>query len=202
MGAMIGIYAVLWHVAFLVLGLFLFVGSGWGAIFGGREKPIRVFDKNDAGPSTALLAVAAIGLAMLAGVGNLMIRDIRFHSDLSCLRAESVSRIEVGSQAVTDRHQIAEVVAILNQPEWSDLRRGDAADQVPFVIRLANGAQYRYSATRYQHGEGAALVSHSPSGWQNGEVLCRKLPAVLAKAGITLPPCYTYFGKPLHCALQ
>jgi hypothetical protein len=92
------------------------------------------------------------------------------------------------------------LVAVLNHAEWFSLRKGGAADPVPFVVRLASGKEYHYQAIRYQHGEGAALVSRSPSDWENGQVFCRKLPASLAKAGVTLPPCFTYFGERQHCA--
>jgi hypothetical protein len=111
-----------------------------------------------------------------------------------------VERIEIGNRSVTDRQQIAEIVGILNHAEWYSLRRGDAADHVPFVVKLASGKEYEYEATRYQRGEGAAIVSRSSSGWENGQVFCRRLPASLAKAGIILPPCFTYFGQPQHCA--
>ncbi|MGA3092777.1 MAG: hypothetical protein ABSD75_29625 [Terriglobales bacterium] len=137
---------------------------------------------------------------MLASLANLTLRELRFHSDLSHLRAEAVERIEIGSRSVTDGQQIAEIVGVLTHAEWYSLRRGDAADRVPFAVKLASGKEYDYEATRYQHGEGAAIVSRSPSGWENGQVFCRQLPALLAKTGVILPPCFTYFGQSQHCA--
>jgi hypothetical protein len=53
-----------------------------------------------------------------------------------------VQRIEIGHQTVTDKRGIAEIIAVLNQPEWFSLRRGDGAAEVPFVIRLTEGREY------------------------------------------------------------
>jgi hypothetical protein len=195
---MIGIHAILLKVAFGILGLFLLMGAISGLI-PPREasKAIEKKDVDDIRSSKFLLIFSFV---FLAAVGNLMLRELHFHSELSHLRAEAVHSIEIGDRSVTDRQQIVEIVAVLNHAEWFSLRKGDDADPVPFVVNLASGKEYHYEATRYQHGEGAALVSRSPSGWENGQVFCRKLPASLAKAGVTLPPCFTYFGESQHCA--
>src|SRR5579864_4762650 len=80
------------------------------------------------------------------------------------------------TRPITDREHIALIVHVLNQPEWFELQRGDGADEIPLVIRLSDGRQYEYSTTRYQHGEGAALISKTPSS-TSGVVFCRKRPA-------------------------
>jgi len=54
---------------------------------------------------------------------------------------------------------------------------------------------------RYLRGEDAALIPKS-SGWYDGEIYCRRLTASLKHAGVKLPDCYTYFGKPQNCAVQ
>jgi hypothetical protein len=198
---MIGIYAILMDAAFVLFGLVLTATAVRGMIARRRRKPTNTCDKNKVDDTHGLIVMMIFGIMFFGLLSNRVLRELRFHSELSRLRAEAVDRIEIGSQSVTDRRQIAEIVQVLNHPEWFSLRRGDAADRVPFVIRLTSGQRYNYEATRYQHGEGAALVSHSPAGWENGQVLCRKLPASLAKAGVTLPPCYTYFGQARHCAM-
>jgi hypothetical protein len=199
---MIGIYAILMEAGFVLLGFGLAATAAWGLFARRRGKPINTLSKKDVDDTYGLIGLMIFGIMFFGFLTNRVLREVRFHSELSRLRAEVVDRIEVGNQIVTDRGQIAEIVQILNSPEWFSLRRGDAADKVSIVIRLTSGQRYHYEATRYQHGEGAALVSHSPGGWDNGEVLCRKLPASLAKAGVTLPPCYTYFGQAQHCAMQ
>jgi hypothetical protein len=195
---MIGIHAILWDAAFWALGLFMLAGAVGGLIR--PRKPTNVFNKNDIDNTNACRFILILAFVMLASLANLTLRELRLHSDLSHLRAEAVERIEIGNRAVTDRQQIAEIVGALNHAEWYSLRRGDAADGVAFVVKLVSGKRYDYEATRYQHGEGAAIVSRSPSGWENGQVFCRQLPALLAKARVILPPCFTYFGQPQHCA--
>ena len=194
---MLGVRAILWEAGFGVIGLFLLTGAITGLI--GRQKPTQASKKafDDALTSKALLIFSIVYLAAIA---NLMARELRFHSDLSHLRAEAVERIEIGTQSVKDPRQIAEIVDVLNHAQWFSIGKGDGADLVPFTVKLVSGKEYAYQATRYQHGEGAILVSRSPSGWENGQVFCRNLPASLAKAGVKLPPCFTYFSQPLHCA--
>lgn len=199
---MIGISAILMDVAFIALGLFMLTGAMWNLIDGRRRRPAHVFNKNDVDRTHAPLVVVIITLLWLAAVSNLFLREVRFHSDLSGLRPDTVDQIAIGNQTITDRRQIAQVVDILNHAEWFSLSRGDAADKVPFVISLVSGKRYDYQATRYQHGAGAALISYSLSGWNNGEAFCLRLPESLARAGITLPPCLTFASKPVHCAAQ
>ncbi len=194
---MLGVRAIFWEAAFGVIGLFLLTGAITGLIR--PSKPTEISKKafDDKLTSKGLLIFSVVYLAAIA---NLIARELRFHSDLSHLRAEAVQRIEIGNQSVSDRREIAEIVDVLNRAEWFSLGKGDGADLVPFTIKLVSGKEYAYEATRYQHGEGAVLVSRSPSGWENGQVFCRKLPVSLANAGVKLPPCFTYFSQPLHCA--
>jgi hypothetical protein len=196
---MIGIKAILENAAFVLLGLFLFVGSWWGLRSGRRAERAGNFDLKALDSYDASIAVLVMAFALLAGVGYHLVQKVRFHSELSQLRSETVERIDVGHATITDREHIALIVGVLNQPEWFELQRGDGADEIPFVIRLTDGRQYEYSATRYQHGEGAALISKAAYG-TGQEVFCRKLPAVLARSGIALPDCYTDFNKPIRCA--
>jgi hypothetical protein len=197
--AMIGIKAILENAAFVLLGLFLFVGSFWGLRSGRRAERAGNFDKRTRDGYDASIAVLIMAMVFLAGVGYHIVQNVRFQSELSQLHSETVERIDVGHATITDREHIALIVHVLNQPEWFELQRGDGADEIPLVTRLSDGRQYEYSTTRYQHGEGAALISKTPSS-TSGVVFCRKLPAALARAGIALPDCYTYFGKPVRCA--
>jgi hypothetical protein len=195
---MIGIHAILWEAAFWILGPFLLAGAIIG--LNRFRAPSNTLNKKSIDNVYTSQFVLILSTLFLAALGNLTLRELRFHSELAHLRADAVQSIEVGDRSVTDRQQIADIVDVLNHAEWFSLRKGDAADPVPFVVKLASGNEYHYQATRYQHGEGAALVSRSPSGWENGQVFCHKLPASLAKAGVTLPPCFTYFGERQHCA--
>jgi hypothetical protein len=200
---MIGIYAILMDAGFVAFGLLMLAGASWDLVRTLRRRPTNVFNKNDRSrtpeESFGIMAFATLWLAVLS---VRLLSEVRCHSDLSHLRPETVERIEIGTQAVTDRQQIAEIILAVNHPEWYSLHRGDGADEVPFVVKLASGKQYDYQVTRYLRGEGAALVSHSPSGWKNGEVFCRRLPASLKLAGVTLPDCVTYSAKPQRCAGQ
>jgi hypothetical protein len=199
---MIGTQAILAYVAFpFALGLFFLCSAAWSLHQDRLRKPANVFNKNDVDHTNTLQFMLFFSLVWLAYFANRTQRELHFHSDLSLLRPETVERIEIGNRTVTDKRQIAEIIAVINYPEWFSLQRGDGADAVPFLIKLADGRQYSYTIRRYLHGEGAALVSQT-AGWDNGEVLCRRLPASLAKAGVTLPPCSTYFGKPQTCVTQ
>lgn len=199
---MIGIYAILMYAGFFALPLFLLTGAVWSLVDARRRKPTNTFHKNEVDHARGSLAIMMLAIVFLGSLTIRTLREVGFHSELSRVRPETVDRIEIGGKAVTDRKQIAEIVRVLNQWEWYSLRHGDAADEIPFVIKLTSGQQFEYQARRYLLGEGAALASHSASGWSNGEVFYRMLPASLAQAGVTLPPCSTYFGKPQHCALQ
>lgn len=194
---MLGVRAILWEAAFGVIGLFLLTGAITGLI---RPRKPTETSKRSFDDSLTSKVQLIFSIVYLAAIANLMARELRFHSDLSHLRAEVVQGIEIGNQSVSDRRQIAEIVDVLNRAEWFSLGKGDGADLVPFTVKLVSGNEYAYQATLYQHGEGAVLVSRSRSGWENGQVFCRKLPASLAKAGVKLPPCFTYFSQPLHCA--
>ena len=197
---MIGVKALLQDTAFVLLGLFLCLAS-WRSVFSSRRVlHTGTVSKRALDNFWGSVAVATFGSIFLLMAGQYLVRQILFHSYLRQLVPEDVQTIEVGSQNVTDRRQIAEVIRALQEPEWFELQRGDGGDKVPFVIQLSNGRRYYYSASRYQHGQGAALISQTRFGMQNGQVLCRKLPEALARTGIVLPNCYTYGGRPLHCA--
>ena len=199
---MTGVQSILGELVFpFALGLFFFCFAGWGLHEDRRRRPANLFATHDVDHSNTLQFLLFFSLVWMAYFAHRTQRELRFHSDLSLLRPEIVDQIEIGGHVVTDKHQIAEIIAVLNRPEWFSLRRGDGADEVPFVIKLADGRQVSYTVRRYLHGEGAALISQT-AGWDNGEVLCRRLPDSLAKAGVTLPACFTYFGKPQNCAVQ
>src|SRR5262249_8995097 len=152
--------------------------AAWGLTGPRSEKPRNVFNKNEVDHSNVLVFMLIFSLVWLGFFANRALREAHLHSDLRGLRPQAVERIEIGDQAIVDQRQIAALIAVLNRPEWYSLRRGDTADQVPFVIKLRNGRQFSFEARRYLHGEGAALVSHSPLGWDN-EVYCRRLPVSL-----------------------
>src|SRR4029077_18102277 len=136
-----------------------------------RRKPQNVFIKNDRTRTPEeSFGILLFCVLWSGGVTVGTLYKLSFYSDMSHLRPETVERIEIGAQAVTNRQQITEIVTAIEQAEWFSLRRGDAADETSFVIQLASGKQYNYKATRYQRGEGAALISQSPSGWYKGEV--------------------------------
>jgi hypothetical protein len=200
---MIGIYAILFDVAFVALGGFLLVCTSWLLVDSlRRKKPANVFHKNDRDDTSGALCGVVIMLLWLGVLSNRILREIRLHSDLSHLRPDIVERIEIGNHAVTDKRQIAEIIDALNHADWFALQRGDVADKVSFAVRLTSGRLYNYEAARYLRGEGAALISRSPSGWYDGEAFCVRLPASLKNAEITLPDCYGYYGKPERCAVQ
>jgi hypothetical protein len=198
---MIGTYAMLLDVAFVVVGLILLTGASWLLIDQRRKKPANVFHKNDRDDTSGALFAVVFILMWLGVLSNQLLHEARLHSDLSHLRPDAVDRIEIGNHAVTDKRQIAEIIGALNHAEWLTMRSGGIADNVSFVVRLTSGTQYNYEAARYLRGEGAVLMSRS-SEWNNGEVFCVRLPASLKKAQIALPDCFTYFGKPERCALQ
>jgi hypothetical protein len=199
---MLGVKAILQDIGFVLLGLFLCLGSWWSVVSSRRVLRTGTLTKRALDNLYGSIAVAALGSIFLAMAGQYLVWQILFHSHLRHLVPEVVQTIEVGSKVVTDRLQIAEVIRALQEPEWFELQRGDAGDKVPFVIQLSNGCRYNYSVSRYQHGQGAALISQTRFGMQNGQVLCRRLAEALARTGIVLPNCYTYGGKPLHCAQQ
>jgi hypothetical protein len=175
--SMIGIYAILWESAFVALFSSLTAFSAWELIKARRRKPTDVFTKKNLDATYMPLVGTIFMLVLMALLANRILREIRFHSDLSHLRPEIVEGIEIGDQTVTDKRQIAEIVEVLTHTEWYVMRRRDAAAAVPFVIQLASRKQYRYEVTPYRRGGGAALVSRSPSGWDNGEAFSVGLPA-------------------------
>jgi len=198
---MIGVTSILAELIFpLGLGTFFLCYAAWGLTASRERKPANVFNKNEVDHNNTLAFMLIFSLVWLGFFANRSLREAHFHSDLRSLRPEAIERIEIGDQEVTDRKQISAIISVLNRPEWYSLQRGDAADEIPFVIKLSDGRRYTYQIARYLRGEGAALVSHSPAGWENGEVFCRRLPASLAKAGVTLPSCSTYPGKTRNCA--
>ena len=200
---MIGIKSILADLVFPLLMGFLFLCfAAWGLHEDRKRKPANVFTRNDVDHTDTLQFLLFFSLLWLGYFANRAQRELHFHSDLSLLRPSVVDHIEIGGHTVTDKRRIAEIIAVLNHPEWFSLERGDGGDEVPFVIKLADGRQYSYTIRRYLHGDGAALVSQTVTGWDNGEVLYRRLPASLAKAGVALPPCFTYFGKQQSCIAQ
>jgi len=173
---MIGIYAILFDVAFVVLGVFLLACASWLWIDQRRKKPANVFHKNDRDDTGAALFGMVVMLVWLGALSYRILHEVRLHSDLAHLRPDTVDRIEIGNHAVTDKRQIAEIIGALNHAEWFALQRGDTADKVSFVVRLTSGTQYNYEAARYLRREGAALIWQSVSGWHNGEAFCVRRP--------------------------
>jgi hypothetical protein len=200
---MIGIGAILMDGFSVALGLFFLIGASWEWIRSLRRKPQNAFYKNDRTRTPAeKFGILVLVVICCALVGSSMVSKLGFYSEMSNLQPGTVERIEVGSQAVTDRQRIEDIVAAINHADWySSSRRDRAAGGVSFVVKLTSGKRCSYRATGYLEGEGAALSSMSPSGWFNGEVYCRRLPESLGRAGVTLPVCGTYFGKP-RCAVQ
>jgi hypothetical protein len=194
---MIGMAAIVMNIVMLAIGLFLFFGSLAGVISERRSRRQGVFNKR--GFRQTSFVGLGIALLFLLAISNLFVREIHLHSDLSRLRPRSVERIAVGGRLVTDEQRIEEIVEILSRPQWFNMSRGDAGDKVPLVIRFRDGSRYEYLVTTYQRGAGVALESVSPSGWENGQVLYPDLTGALLRAGITLPPCRTIQGKPVHC---
>lgn len=199
-----GLHAPLLDIGLAVLFISMLGICIWDLAKARRRKPTNTFHKNDVDKAPAMLAGVLI-MSLLSAVGaNTLIREIRFHRDLLQLTPISVAQIEVGDQTVTDDRQIAAIVHALNISEWYNMRRSDAgADEVPFVIRLRTGGQRSYKVTQYRRGRGAIVISQSPSGFYNGQALCVGMPDLLAKAGITLPPCLTYgSGHPVRCPVE
>jgi hypothetical protein len=198
---MIGFSSILAELIFpLGLGVFFLCYATWGLTEARERKLVNVFNRNELDYTNTLAFVLIFSVIWLGLFANRALREGHLHSELRNLRPEAVESIEIGGQTVTDRKEIGAIVTILNHSQWYSLRRGDAADQIPFVIKLADGRHHSYQIARYLRGEGAALVSQSPAGWENGEVFCRRLPASLEMAGVTLPPCSTYPGRPHSCA--
>jgi hypothetical protein len=199
---MIGTGAILMDVFFVALGLFFLTGASWEWIRSLRRAPQNVFSRNDRTKTPAQKFLILVLVVIWCGaVGGQTVSKLRFYSEMSHLQPETVERIEVGSQAVTDRQHIEDIVAAINQADWySSSRRDRAAGNVSFVLKLTSGKRCSYRAIGYLEGEGAALSSQR-SGWFEGEVFCRRLPESLQRAGVTLPVCGTEFGKP-RCAVQ
>jgi hypothetical protein len=200
---MIGVGAILMDAFFVVLGLFFLIGTSWDLIRSLRRKPQNVFHKNDRTRTTLeWFGILLVVLVWSGVVGANSVSKLRFYSAMTHLQPGSVERIEIGSKAVTDRQQIEDIVAAINQADWYSARRYRAADEVSLVVKLTSGKQYNLKASHYLQGEGASLISQSPSGWLHGEIFCRRLPASLQRAGVTLPDCFTYSGKRQRCAVQ
>jgi hypothetical protein len=200
---MIGVSAILMDACFVVLGLFFLIGTSRDLIRSLRRKRQNVFYKNDRTRTTwEWFGILLIVLVWSGVVGANSVSKLRFYSAMTHLQPESVARIEIGSKAVTDRQQIEDIVAAINHADWYSSRRYRAADEVSLVVKLTSGKQYNLKASHYLQGEGASLTSQSPSGWCNGEIFCRRLPASLQRAGVTLPDCFTYSGRPQRCAVQ
>jgi hypothetical protein len=200
---MIGIYAILMDAGFVAMALFFLAGVSWGWIRSLRRKPQIIFNKNDRTQTPAELFVILVLVVIwcAAAAGNTASR-LRFYFDMCHLQPGTVERIEIGSQTVTDRQQIEDIVAAINHASWYWPHGGYTADKVSLAVKLISGKQYNFEVRRYLRGEGAELRSRPASGWYNGEVFCRRLPASLMHAGVKLPDCYTYFGKPQRCAVQ
>ena len=197
---MIGFKSILADLIFpLGLGIFFLLFAAHGLNGGRSQRSTHILNKNDIDHSNVLTFMLVFSLVWLGFFANRVLREADLHSSLRRLRAQSVDHIEIGTQSVTDKKQIAAIISVLNRPEWYSLQHGDAGDELPFVIKLNDGTEYTYEIRRYLRGEGAALVSHSSSGLDNGEVYCRRLPALLAKAGVTLPPCSSYPTKARNC---
>jgi hypothetical protein len=200
---MIGTAAILMDLFLVALGLFFLAGASSDWIRSLRRKPQNVFYKNDRSRTTAeRFGILLFVLIWCGVVAENTISKLRFCSEMSHLQPGTVERIEIGSQAVTDRQRIEDIVAAINHAEWYSSGRFGSADTVSFVVKLASGKRYDLKARRYHLGEGATLTSQSPSGWFNGEIFCRRLPESLQRAGVKLPDCSPYSGKPQHCAAQ
>ena len=129
-----GTLAIVMDVIMLAIGLFLFIGC-LGLIV--RKRGSRLPD----------LVGLGISVMFLLAISNLFLHEIRLHSDLGRLRAESVDRIEVGSRMVSDQQRVAEIVAILKRPEWFNKGRFDTEERVPFIIRFKDGGRREYRVT-------------------------------------------------------
>jgi hypothetical protein len=201
---MIGAGAILMDAFFVALGLYFLIGASRDWIRSLNRKPQHVLYKNARTRTTSERFGILLFVLLWSGVVTAQtVAKFRFYSDMSNLQPETVERIEIGTRAVTDRQQIEDLVAAINHPDWYSLPRHRAADdEVSFVVKLTSGKLYNLKASHYLQGEGAALISQSPSGWLTGEIFCRRLPASLMRAGVTLPDCYTYSGKPQRCAVQ
>ena len=200
---MIGVGAILMDAFLVGLGLFFLIGTFQDWIRSLHRKPQNVLYKNDRTRTTSeRFGIMLFVLVWSGVVAAHTVSKFRFYSDMSHLQPGTVERIEIGTGAVTDRQQIEDIVAAINHADWYSSRRYPAADEVSFVVRLTSGKLYNLKASHYLQGEGAALISQSPSGWFTGEIFCRRLPASLQRAGVTLPDCYTYSGKPQRCAVQ
>src|SRR5579884_2173861 len=137
---MIGIHAILWEAAFWVLALFLLAGAIIG--LNRFRAGCNTLDKKRIDNVYTSQFVLILSTLFLAALANLTLRELRFHSELAHLRADAVQQIEIGNRTVTDRKQIVEIVSVLNHAEWYSLRKGDAADHVPFVVKLTSGREY------------------------------------------------------------
>lgn len=200
---MIGVDAILMDAFVVALGLFFLIGASRDWIRSLHRNPQNVFYKNERTRTTSeRFGILLFVLVWSGVVAAQTVGKFRFYSDMSQLQPGTVGRIEIGTRAVTDRQQIEDIVAAINHADWYSLPRYPAADdEVSFVVKLTSGKLYNLKASHFLQGEGAALISQSPSGWLTGEIFCRRLPASLMRAGVTLPDCYTYSGKSQKCAV-
>ena len=200
---MIGVGAILMDAFLVALGLFFLIGASQDWIRSLHRKPQNVLYKNDRTRTTSeRFGILLFVLVWSGVVAAHTVSKFRFYSDMSHLQPGTVERIEIGTGAVTERQQIEDIVTAINHADWYSSRHYGAADEVSFVVRLTSGKLYNLKASHFLQGEGATLISQSPSGWLTGEIFCRRLPASLQRAGVTLPDCYTNSGKPQRCSVR
>lgn len=125
---------------------------------------------------------------------QLFAREERFHHDLSCLRADTLKSIEVGTRTINEPADISEIVRSLNEAHWFESNHGGWADEVPFVMNFQSGERRTYHVALYLRQQGAVLISMSNfdssgagAGWSNGVAFCPRLPAALAASETYLP---------------
>jgi hypothetical protein len=186
----IGFTAWLPKLGFLLVG-FIFVGvlcGEWMRILLGRSRP-----------TPKLFGISAFILLWAGLVGQPFVREILLHRNLHSLRPDSIASIEVNGRSLTERDQIATVTSVLNSPQWFSVNHGGWADAVPLIIHLKSGAVQYYGVGYYLRQEGAVVNSTPAPGphfirGSSGYVFYQELPAVLTRAGITLPNCQSLPG--------
>lgn len=181
---MIGFAAWIPKLVFLLVGLVIV------AILRDEWKPVL---RGRSGLTRNLLIISAFLVVWIALLTQLFVREFLLHHRLRNLRPDSVASIEINGRSLTDRDQIAAITSVLNRPQWFEVNHGGWADTVPLIVHLKSGEAQDYAAGFYLRAEGAVLLSTSSPvhgmKWNGGQVFYPQLPAVLARAGVTLPNC-------------
>ena len=101
---------------------------------------------------------ALAALIVFLFVGNNILTYAREHYFLSRLSPQNVDIIFIDTRTVSDPFEVAQVVAALNDVQWSDHNSSDAKP-ISMSIKMQSGVTHQYQVIPYQGGPGAVIRS-------------------------------------------